>query len=337
MQRVLVVKTSSLGDVVHTLPALTDAAGRFDGIRFDWVVEEAFAEVPAWHPAVERVIPVALRRWRKDWSAARQSGEWERFRERFRGRRYDRVIDAQGLLKSAWLTRKARGTKVGLSWRSAREPLASLAYDRRIVVPRGLHAVERVRRLFAGALGYALPESVPEFGLESMHLPSPVEGDYVVFLHGTTWATKHYPEGDWAALVRMAGDAGLKVALPWGNDGERQRAERLALAHDAARVLPRMDLRTVSGLLAGARGVISVDTGLSHLAAALAVRQVCIYGATDPARTGTVGRGQDHARVDYECAPCFKRECPYAGIASQPSPCFATVSPSAVWNRLGLG
>ncbi|MGB0722035.1 MAG: lipopolysaccharide heptosyltransferase I [Gammaproteobacteria bacterium] len=336
MQRVLVVKTSSLGDIVHTLPALTDAAGALGQVRFDWVLEENFAEIPTWHPAVERVIPVALRRWRKDWGAARSSGEWGQFKDRLRSRAYDRVIDAQGLIKSAWLTRMSRGVRIGLSWTSARESLASLAYDRRVPVPKDLHAVERVRRLFADALDYPPPTGVPEFGLQSMHLPSPLEGGYVVFLHGTTWATKHYPEGDWAALVRLAGEAGFQVALPWGNESERQRAERLALAHDGAVVLPRMDLHTVAGLLAGARGVVSVDTGLSHLAAALAVPQVCIYGPTDPARTGTVGRGQLHARVDYPCAPCFKRACPYAGIASQPSPCFATVSPEAVWRQLGL-
>ena len=102
--RVLLVKTSSLGDVIHTLPALTDAQRAIPGIQFDWVVEEGFAEIPAWHPAVAQVIPVAIRRWRKHPLQTLRSGEWRRFKARLRETHYDLVIDAQGLLKSAWLT-----------------------------------------------------------------------------------------------------------------------------------------------------------------------------------------------------------------------------------------
>ncbi|RMS39539.1 Lipopolysaccharide heptosyltransferase I, partial [Pseudomonas coronafaciens pv. garcae] len=122
--RVLLIKTSSLGDVIHALPALTDAARALPGIRFDWVVEEGFAEIPGWHPAVDTVIPVAIRRWRKNlWQTVR-SGEWRRFKQRVREQRYDLVIDAQGLFKSAWLTRYVDAPVAGLDRDSAREPLA---------------------------------------------------------------------------------------------------------------------------------------------------------------------------------------------------------------------
>ena len=151
--KVLLVKTSSLGDVVHTLPALTDAQRAIPGIRFDWVVEEGFAEIPTWHPAVDQVIPVAIRRWRKSpWQTLR-SGEWRRFKARLRETRYDLVIDAQGLLKSAWLTRYVKAPVAGLDRDSAREPLAARFYDRCYAVPREQHALERVRQLFAQALG----------------------------------------------------------------------------------------------------------------------------------------------------------------------------------------
>ncbi|HIQ53746.1 MAG TPA: lipopolysaccharide heptosyltransferase I, partial [Pseudomonas pachastrellae] len=145
--RVLLIKTSSLGDVIHTLPALTDAARAIPGIRFDWVVEEGFAEIPSWHPAVDAVIPVAIRRWRKKPLQAVRSGEWGNFKRRLRETQYDLVIDAQGLLKSAWLTRYARAEVVGLDKSSAREPLAARFYQRRLAVAWGQHAVERTRQL----------------------------------------------------------------------------------------------------------------------------------------------------------------------------------------------
>ena len=154
--RVLVIKTSSLGDVIHTLPALTDAARAIPGIRFDWVVEEGFAEIPAWHPAVSQVITVAIRRWRKHPLKTLRSGEWSRFKQRLRESHYDLVIDAQGLLKSAWLTRYVKTPVAGLDSNSAREPIAARFYDRPYSVPRGQHALERTRQLFGQALGYSL-------------------------------------------------------------------------------------------------------------------------------------------------------------------------------------
>ncbi len=182
--RVLIIKTSSLGDVIHTLPALTDAAHAVPGIRFDWVVEEGFAEIPSWHPAVDQVIPVAIRRWRKNLWQTLKSGEWKAFKQRVRERRYDLVIDAQGLVKSAWLTRLIKAPVAGLDRYSAREGLASRFYDRRLSVAVGQHAVERVRQLFALALAYDLPEGLGQYGLDLKRLQLPPTAPYVVFLHG---------------------------------------------------------------------------------------------------------------------------------------------------------
>lgn len=192
--RVLIIKTSSLGDVIHTLPALTDAAQAIPGIRFDWVVEEGFAEIPCWHPAVDQVIPVAIRRWRKNLWQTIKSGEWKAFKQRVRERKYDLVIDAQGLVKSAWLTRYVKAPVAGLDRYSAREGWASRFYDRRLSVATGQHAVERVRQLFAMALAYDLPEGIGNYGLDLERLQLPPAAPYVVFLHGTTWATKRWPK-----------------------------------------------------------------------------------------------------------------------------------------------
>jgi heptosyltransferase-1 len=338
--RVLVVKTSSLGDVVHTLPALTDAAAALPGVRFDWVVEEAFAEIPAWHPAVERVIPIALRRWRKGWARALSSGEIGRFRSELRRERYDLIIDAQGLIKSTLVARQAYGVRAGYDRVSAREPLAAWGYDRRLSVARGQHAIARVRQLFAQALGYVLPETGPDFGLAGAELgakgSSPVthHGPTLLFLHGTTWPTKHWPLNYWAELIDLANGQGLEVLLPWGNDEEKARAENLAADAADAWVLPPMGLAGLAREFRQAAGVVGLDSGLSHLAAALGAPGVTLYGPTRTELTGVVGDRHRNLAVDFACAPCLRRFCNYQGAAAVQPACFETLAPQRVWQAL---
>lgn len=332
--RVLLVKMSSLGDVVHTLVAVTDASRALPGLRVDWVVEEGLAEIPAWHPAVDRVIPIALRRWRRDWRATR--AERRAFRARLRERRYDCVLDAQGLIKSALVARLARGPRWGLDWRSAREPLAALAYGRRVKVDTAQHAVLRLRRLFAAALGYEAPaDSSVDYGVDAACIPpAPQHGD-LLFLHGTTWATKHWPETYWRELAVRAAQAGRRVLLPWGSEAERARAERIAAAApDAAAVLPRLGLGQLAGVLRGVQAAVGVDTGLAHLAAALGVPSVTLYGPTRFDRTGTFGARQLHLAADFACAPCMSRVCRYRGAAEVLPACFGTLPPERVWREV---
>ena len=310
--KVLLVKTSSMGDVIHTLPALTDAQRAFPGIRFDWVVEEGFAEIPRWHPAVDQVIPVAIRRWRKHPLQTLRGGEWQRFKARLRSERYDLVIDAQGLLKSAWLTRYVKAPVAGLDRDSAREPWAARFYDRRYAVPRDQHALERVRQLFAQALGYPLPAGIGDYGLDRNRLQLPSDGPYLLFLHGTTWPSKHWPEPYWRDLAEHMSAQGWAIRLPWGNAEEQARAERIADGLSNVRVLPKLNLAGVAGVIAGARACVAVDTGLGHLAAALDVPTVSLYGPTLPGRVGAYGRDQVHL-----CA-----SGPDAGKGDRHKPCF---------------
>ncbi len=298
--RVLVVKTSSLGDVIHTLPALTDARQALPQLVCDWVVEEGFAEIPAWHPAVAVVIPVAIRRWRKaPWRALR-SGEWQRFRAQLAAQHYDAVIDAQGLVKSALLARLVKDApRYGYSRDTVREPLASLAYQHGFAIPSRLHAIERSRELFARALGYARPHTPPDYGLPRERLAAAATGSgAVVFLHGTARAEKCWPEAHWIALGQALAAGGQRLQLPWGNAAEQARAQRVAAAiGPAASVLPKLDLRGVAAVLAAARAVVAVDTGLGHLAAALGVPAVSLYGPTDPARVGATGAHQHYLQA----------------------------------------
>lgn len=292
---VLIVKTSSMGDVLHTLPALTDAMHAIPDIKFDWVVEEGFAQIPSWHPAVDRVIPVAIRRWRKNWFGANTRQERCDFKREVQRRTYDAVIDAQGLIKSAALiTRIAKGPRHGQDCQSAREPFASWFFNHRYSINKKMHAVERTRELFAQSLGYTKPESRGDYAISQRflnHLPAD-HGQYFVFLHATTRGDKHWPEEHWRELITLVEPTGMKIKLPWGAEHEHQRAQRLAEGFNHVEVLPRLSLEQVAEVLAGAKAVVSVDTGLSHLAAALDRPNITLYGPTDPGLIGGYGENQ---------------------------------------------
>ena len=331
--RTLIIKTSSLGDVLHTLPAVSDAAAAHPGMRFDWVVEEAFAEVPAWHAAVDDVIPVALRRWKHRPFHVMRLGEPQAVVRNIRQREYDQVIDAQGLMKSAAITRFARGPRAGLDRHSAREALAAQAYDRQISVARNQHAVTRVRQLFAEALDYPLPDTPADYGIQSNFTPGQRQ-PYLVFLHGTTWPTKHWPEPYWVQLTAMASAAGLRVKIPWGNKAEHQRAERIASASGAVEVLPRMTLSELAGVIVSATAVVGVDTGLVHLAAALSTPCVTLYGSTDPGLIGTLGESQAQLSARFPCSPCQQRICGHTGKSEVFPACYGTLQPDRVWREV---
>lgn len=290
-----------MGDVLHTLPALTDAINAYPDIRFDWAVEEGFAQIPSWHQAVDTVIPVAIRRWRKNWFSAPIRAERAQFRQAIQAHHYDVVIDAQGLLKSAFLvTRYAKGTKHGYSRQSAREPLASFFYDIRHDVSKKMHAVERIRQLFALSLNYPIPQSQGDYGIAQhfLSLPSFDERPYLVFLHATTRDEKHWPESHWRELIALLADSGLRIKLPWGAEHEHQRAIRLAKDFDYVDVLPKMSLADVAQVIAGAKSVVSVDTGLSHLTAALDKPNITLFGPTDPGLIGGYGKDQTSVKAE---------------------------------------
>lgn len=327
------IKTSSLGDVVHALPAVTDAARAIRGLAVDWAVERDFAAIPSWHPAVGRVIPVTLRAWRRRPLAAWRSGEIAALRAALRHTPYDAVIDAQGLLKSAVLAATARGARHGLDFASVRERAAALAYRHRHAVAKGQHAIARNRALFAAALGYPLPADAPDYGLRrDATPPSGLAAPYVVLLHGTTWATKQWPEPRWRAVAEIARRAGYGVHLPAHGAGERARAE--AIAAGLGTVLPESDVAGAAAAIAGAAGIVAVDTGFAHLAAAFGVPAVTLYGPTAPDLTGTIGRNQArHAASGLPCIPCRSRVCAVIGKAAPP-PCLDSIAPEAVWSTL---
>jgi heptosyltransferase-1 len=287
--RILLVKTSSLGDVVHNLPVATDLARRFPDVTIDWVVEEGFAELPRLHPAVRKVIPVAIRRWRKSLFSMATWREIRDFRAELRAERYDAIIDSQGLLKSALITAQTSGQRIGQDCHSAREPIACRFYDRRVFVSHGQHAVERNRQLAATGMGYKLDTPI-DYGIVAPPLRAPwlPAGDYAVLLTATSRADKEWPEEDWQALGMALIATGLRCVLPGGSTMERERAARLATSLGRAVAAPPMNLTDLAGLLAGAQLVVGVDTGLVHLAAALGRPTLALYCGSDPTLTGVL-------------------------------------------------
>jgi heptosyltransferase-1 len=281
------------------LPAMSDIARHVSNARIDWIAEESFAEIPSWHPAVNNVIKVAHRRWRKSWWSSSVRAERKALRERLRDTRYDIVLDMQALLKSAWLVRQACGRRHGLDWRSAREPLASLFYDVRHSVEFWQPAVIRQRALAGLACGYT-PVGKPDFGLQQFVRQAKLLGDgggnagaptsdYAIIMPSASRPDKLWPEDDWRAVFAHLAGTGCKLRLLAGNDREAERASQLAAGMANAEVVPRMNLTSIARLLAGARLMVGLDSGLTHLSAALGRPTIGIYRASTPIRTPLVG------------------------------------------------
>lgn len=290
MPAILIVKTSSMGDLVHTMPMVTDIAARVPGAQIDWVVEEAFADIPRLHPAVRDCITVAVRRWRRQLFARATWREIAALRQRLKARRYDFIIDAQGLIKSALIARMAEGERFGRDRDSVREPLAARLYDQAFPVAKGRHAVWRNRALAAQVFGYGVSAGPIAYGMQVPAVDAPpMPVPYVMLVHGCSDARRWWPHAHWVAVARAYGASGVAPVLPWGNAAERANAEAIAAAVPGALVLPRLNLIAQAALLKNAFGVIGVDTGLTHLATGLRCNTVTIFNFTPPHLSGAQG------------------------------------------------
>lgn len=331
----LLIKTSSMGDLIHTFPALSDAHQALPDLKIDWVVEDVFIDIPSWHPVVHNIIPVALRTWRKNFLTRETRSGLQMFRKELKRKHYDLILDAQGLAKSAVLTFLAKGKRAGLDFRSARESIASFAYQKKCKVHFYQHAVVRMRQLFAKALDYELPQTSPNFALDQAIFKKDIHSlPYLVFLHGTTWLSKQWPETYWMQLAKLAEAAGFQIKISGGNEEEVARAFRLSASSQAIEVLPFLSISKMTALLANAKGVVAIDTGFGHLASALSVPTVSIYGSTNAAYTGALGQNVAHLSANFSCSPCYRRDCKYKDTNSVKPACYQTVPPKQVWAAL---
>jgi heptosyltransferase I len=295
---ILIVKLSSLGDVVHTMPAVQDIRRALPQAHIDWVVEPGFAALVARCEGVRRVIPCAMRAWRKSWLRSTTRAAWQAFNAELGQVQYDAVIDCQGLTKSAIVARCAQLTQTGQRYALANKTAGS-SYeaptrwltDVAIPMPVQVHAVDRTRRLCAQALGYAVPLDPWHFGLLAQSGKAQAAPETIAFIHGTSRADKCWSEAHWLQLGHQLLAQGYQIALLHGNADEQQRSQRMADALGAgARVWPRLDLDALTDRLASCAGAIGVDSGLSHIAVALDLPHVQIYNFDTAWRTGPVGR-----------------------------------------------
>jgi heptosyltransferase I len=299
MPRLLIVKTTSLGDVIHNLPVINDIHAAIPGMLIDWVVEESFADIPRLHPGVDQVFTVAMRRWRRQWLSASTWREIGAVKRQIQSQAYDYVLDTQGLLKSALIAHCGNGSRHGYDRRSAREPLASCLYDVRHSVARDQHAVVRIRQLGSQALGYSIPDALPDYGITATSKMTEIKlpSRYIIGLHGTSRDSKLWPVEHWITLGKTLAESGLSLVLPWGTPAEHERANLIATHTPQTIVLPKLGLQALAGLITDAMAAIGVDTGLMHLAVALKKPSIAIYTDTDPKLTG-IHPGKDVVAIN---------------------------------------
>lgn len=288
--RLLIVKTTSMGDVVHALPALTDLLRARPGTQVDWLVEQPFAAIPQLHPGVQRVLPIAWRKWRRKLFERKTWQAMGDLRRQLRDQPYDLVLDLQGLLKSALWARQAIGPVAGYDGNSAREPLASWLYQRRAAAGRELHAVERCRRLAAAHLGYPMPTTPPDFGLRAPEPSWRAPDRYAVLIPNASRPEKLWPEARWVAVGRRLNERGWRPVVLWGSPEEQTLAERIAAGCEGD-VPPFLRVGPMAAVLAGARAIVGLDTGFTHLGAAFGRPTVGIYCDHDPGLAGVTGSG----------------------------------------------
>lgn len=330
---ILIVKMSSFGDLIHTLPAITDASRALPGIRFDWVCEEPFRDVPRLHPQVEKVFCHGRLRWRKKRMARATLKEQYHFYKTLRESGYDAIIDAQGRVKSAKVSWLAKGPAYGLDKFSATDTETRFFYNHVFSIPKSVNATERIRILFARSLKYSL-QGKADFGVKQSRLCSdyPEFAGSLILFHGTTWDSKYWLESEWIELISLARQRNIDVLLPWGNQKEQHLATRLTQQAGWGTVLPKLSIWELAGITSRCRGAIGVDTGLMHLAAAIGTPTVAIFGSTSTRLTGAHGDKVVNLQSSLACSPCMKKICPLTD--NDRPPCYLKVPAHKVWETL---
>ena len=335
--RILLVKMSSMGDIFHTFPAISDIKKKFPDAEIDWVVEDSFKEIVAWHPGVNKVIPIQLRLWAKE----RNKKHWQdfkRWRQSLRTQDYDYIIDAQGLLKSAVVAKCAKGHGIdGYDKDSAREPITHWFYKRLHSIDKDQHAVQRTRQLVGKALGYT-PSTKLNFGINQNFTHVKENPRKLVFIIGTSWVTKLWATSEWQALGKIAIEAGYSIEIIWGSQEEQIIADNIISAcPQATRPEQRLSITRIAEKLVEAVGVIGLDTGFSHLAGALETPTIALYGATSPVKVGLIGEHTHNLQLQetLDCMPCHKRHCKWLPENSHETPqCMSGIKAEAVWQAL---
>lgn len=298
--KILLVKTTSMGDVVHALPVVHDIKSRFPQAEIHWLVEASFAGIPQSCSAVDKVLTCQVRAWRKKLFAKETRIAVSALSSALKAERYDAVIDLQGLLKSVFLARMTGVAVSGYDAASIKEPLASRFYTHKFTVSRKLPAIDRCRSLAAQALGYEVPADAPNFGID----PAGRSGNTVLFFANTSRDTKLWPEAKWIELGKKVCALGMNILLPWGSEEERQRVGRLAQGIGAGATVPdRKSIREMIELIRTSRATVGLDTGMTHLSAAVGIPTVGIFRDYPIELVPLVGNGPKVGLGGVDCCP----------------------------------
>jgi heptosyltransferase I len=311
--RILLVKLSSFGDVLHTLPALEALRSAYPAAHITWLVEAAYAPLLAGHPALDEVWE-APRLHASELLAGANPARLRRLLHLLRARRFDLVLDVQGLLKSAvWVALARSPRKIGYD--QTREGSYLVLTERVPPFDPEAHAVLRYLNL-AHYLG--APPALPRFRLglglgvdTTVLVPEAAAAPLAVLHPGARWASKRWPPASWARVAEWLNQQGFQVAIT----GSRADAElALSITGQSPASIVNLtgctSLAELAAILRWARLAVTTDTGVMHLAAALATPAVALFGPTAPWRTGPYGEGHRVVRLELPCSPCFKRRCP---------------------------
>ena len=300
--KALIIKLTSMGDLMHALPALTDASNIYPDIQFDWIVDENFSEVPSWHPKVSEIITTNHRTWRKQLLSGSLRRELKELKTKINVGDYDVVIDMQNNLKSAALSYFIKKEVHGLDKNSAREYPAHWAYVFKHGVSKNLHAVARQRSLLAQSLNYKIDDKSINYKVDKSVFRAPdfsLPNKYLVLVHNASWPTKLWPISHWQKFIELINQEGYTAILPSGSEEEIARAEEIVSSNNKAIALKKLSLNEVAYVIEHSLGCVCSDTGLAHLSAVLDKPSVTMYSVTDESLIGTRGKNQEHL-ISYD-------------------------------------
>ena len=285
-----------MGDLMHALPALTEAKEHFKEIEFDWVVDKSFSEVPKWHPAVNKIITTDHRNWKKQLLSPNSRKAFRSVIYEINSTNYDLVIDMQNNLKSAFVSFMCKHQVIGMDSKSVREYPAHLSYNKKISISKELHAITRQKILLSNALGYSTSSS-NDYGISDLEFKEPsfnLPNEYVTLVQNASWKTKQWSIPNWQLLVKHLDNSGIEMILPSGNEEEYQRALKISSFSEKAHVLRPLPLNQIAYIMKKAKFSVCSDTGLAHLSALVNTPSITLYGPTDTKLIGTEGKNQLH-------------------------------------------
>ena len=295
--KILIIKLTSMGDLMHALPALTDASKQIPNIEFDWVVDESFSEIPLWHPKVNSVIKTNHRIWKRNIFSFKLLNEINNIKKILNNKNYDAVIDMQNNLKSAAVSYLIKEPVNGMDKESVREYLAHFAYQFKHSIAKDDHAINRQRNLMAMSLDYKIKEEKLDYGITTNNFKKPklqLPKNYLFLVHNASWPSKMWPISYWQKLIKYINQEGFIGLLPSGSIEEYERAREIASVSDQCIALKTLSLNETAFIINQAKGCICSDTGLAHLAALLNKPSVTMYSVTKTGLIGTKGKNQKH-------------------------------------------